>query len=237
MSQALRAACSTVGNQYRAHSLHAYFLLAGTHEEPIRYEVDRIRDGRSFSTRRVVAHQSSGAILTLSASFQVEESGADVQLAAMPSGLPGPEELAREPWNDYLDNYIHKEPAGSRGHTSSWIRMPDCPSSDPVLQACALAYASDEMALIPALNAHPLRPDAKGSASAGGPFMNMTLDHSIWFHRPGHTHDWMLHEFECQTLGNSRGLTIGRIFDKEGAHVATVNQEVLLREPRSEGQK
>jgi acyl-CoA thioesterase-2 len=233
VSQGLRAAYATVGSEYRVHSLHAYFLLPGTHEEPIRYEVDRIRDGRSFTTRRVVAHQASGAILNLSASFQVDEDDADVQLAVMPRGLPKPTGQPREEWNAYLENRVNPEPEGSKGHTSSWIRLPDCPSDDPVLQACALAYASDEMPMVAAMFAHPLRPNILGSPSGKMPFMSASLDHAIWFHRPGRADDWMLHDVECQALGSARGLTIARIFGHDGTHVATVSQEVLLRRPRA----
>ncbi len=232
VAQALRAAYATVASEYQVHSLHAYFLLAGTHEEPIRYEVDRIRDGRSFTTRRVVAQQSSGAILNLSASFQLAEEGEDVQLAAMPSGLPEPEAHPREKWNEYLDTHIIPEPEGSVGHTSAWIRIPECPANDPVLQACGIAYASDELPMVAAMFAHPLQPNVLGTTSGGSSFMRASLDHAMWFHRPGRADRWMLHDVECHTLGSARGLTMARLFGRDGTHVASLTQEALLRPPR-----
>lgn len=235
VAQALRAAYATVSSDVQVHSLHAYFLLPGTHEEPIRYEVDRIRDGRSFTTRRVVAHQSSGAILNLSASFQIREDDVEVQLASMPTDLPEPGSGVQEQWNAYLENFMNPEPEGSVGHTSAWIRVPDCPPDDPVLQACALAYASDEMPVMAAMFAHPKRPKVFGVTAGETSFIRASLDHAIWFHRPGLAHDWMLHDVESDVLGNARGLTRAQIFGRDGSHVATVSQEVLLRLPRDRG--
>ena len=230
VAQALRAACHTAPEAHRVHSLHAYFILAGTHEEPIRYEVDRIRDGRSFTTRRVVAHQSGGAILNLSASFQRDEDDADVQLARMPEGLPRPEALRRDPWNHYLENHIVLHPSDREGHVAGWIRVPDCPPDDPVLQACAFAYASDELPTMAVMSAHPTAPNEFGTP--GQDFFSASLDHALWIHRPLRADQWMLHEMECQVLSNARGLAIARFFDGEGRHVASLTQECLLRLPR-----
>ncbi|MEO7429320.1 MAG: acyl-CoA thioesterase domain-containing protein, partial [Acidimicrobiales bacterium] len=142
VAQGLRAAAATVEERYRVHSLHAYFLRRGDPDEPIRFEVDRARNGRSFVTRQVVARQSIGAILTMSLSFQVDEAGHDVQIVALPD-IPPPEELTGESWSPMFERRF----AGARneepGRGIAWMRLVDQVGDDPVLQACALAYLSD----------------------------------------------------------------------------------------------
>lgn len=230
VAQGLRAALFSVDPAFRVHSLHAYFIHGGSSDEPIRYEVDPIRDGRSFTTRRVVALQSSGPILNLSASFQRHEAEAEIQLCEMPAGLPDPESLRPEKWNAYLDNRVIPRPSEQPGHAAAWVRVPGCPPGDPILQACGLAYASDELPTVAAMFAHPENPMEKRTPR--GSFFTASLDHALWFHRPARADHWMLHDVHCHGLGGGRGLTIARFYDPEGKHVATLTQECLLRVSR-----
>ena len=143
VAQALRAAAATVDAAFRVHSLHAYFIRRGDHEEPIRFEVDRIRNGRSFTTRLVVARQAVGAILNMSASFQVDEPGPDAQTAEMPDVTP-PEELAGVSSFGMFERRLVPT-GGERGRALGWLRMTDGVGDDPALHACALAYMSDDL--------------------------------------------------------------------------------------------
>src|SRR3954452_8331361 len=142
IAQSLRAAAATVPADRPVHSLHAYFILGGRPDEPVRYEVDRVRNGRSFMTRRVVARQSTGAILTLEASFHVEEDGPDVVTVTPPEGIPGPDELPELGWGWMLERREVPTTPGS-GRALTWVRVDASVGQDPVLQACALAFASD----------------------------------------------------------------------------------------------
>jgi acyl-CoA thioesterase-2 len=228
VAQALRAAFETVPEDHRVHSLHSYFIRGGDCEEPIRYEVDRIRNGRSFITRRVVARQSVGPILNLSASFQIREEQADVQECTMPADLPGPEALESDDWSEILERRVIPT-QGARA--ASWLRVVGPLGEDPVAQACALAYASDDIPTEAASKSHPLHPTlTQDPESWGQTFIGASLDHSIWFHRPGRNDDWMLHDFQGQGVVGGRGLTIGQVFGRDGVHVATVAQEILIRE-------
>lgn len=230
VAQALRAAYATVGADHHVHSLHAYFIRGGDADEPIRYEVDRIRNGRSFLTRRVVARQSAGPILNLSASYQVREEGqVDVQSRAMPD-VPAPEDLPKADWGPILQRRS-LPPSREPARATTWLKVTPPVGDDPVLQACALAYASDDIPTEAASQSHPLRPDL--SAADGEYdrlFVGASLDHAIWFHRPGRHDDWILHDFEGRGLVGARGLGIGELFDREGRHLATVAQEILMRE-------
>jgi acyl-CoA thioesterase-2 len=226
IAQALWAAAATVPEARSVHSLHAYFILGGRLDEPVRYEVDRVRNGRSFMTRRVVARQSYGAILTLEASFHLDEPGPDVATAQAPSGVPGPDELPERGWGWMLERREVPTRAGA-GRALTWVRADDSVGDDPVRHACALAFATDTGTVTAVRALHP-----KG-ASAGwndDVFMGASLDHAVWFHRPVRTDRWLLIDVHTESLTGVRGLTIGRVFDDEGRHVATVAQEALLRE-------
>jgi acyl-CoA thioesterase II len=227
IAQALRAAAETVDDRRPVHSLHAYFIRPGTHREPVRFEVDRIRNGRSFFTRRVVARQSNGAILNLSASFQVPEGEADVETVPLPADLPDPESLVDEGWGAMLD----RRPMPSRwGWAGSWIRLRDEVGEDPVLQSCALAFISDAAPTGAARAAHP---DATGTrAQDHDIFMGASLDHLVWFHRPSRAEDWHWFDVDSHGLVGGRGLTVGNVISAGGTHVATIAQEVLLRRRR-----
>ncbi len=219
VAQSLRAAAATVDPAYRVHSLHAYFIRRGDHDQPIRFEVDRLRDGRSFVTRAVVARQSMGAILNMSASFQLDQPTAQVQTAAPPA-VPRPEELADDSWSAMFERGLA---ARSPGRAAGWFRIREMVSDDPVLSACALAYVSDDLATDAVV---ALRQDAE----PGPHWFGISLDHAIWFQHPVGIGGWQLHDFRCDALRPPRGLALGHVFGADGEHVATITQEVLLRQ-------
>ena len=229
VAQSLRAASLTVDERFRVHSLHAFFIRKGDQEEPIRFEVDRLRNGRSFVTRAVVARQSSGAILNLSASFQVDEEATDVQ-SAVPPPAAAPEECEATSWSELFDRRW-TETTG-RGRASAWMRITtpvSVPVSD-VTHACALAYLSDDL---PTDAVFRLHPEIEGSTEED--WFGTSLDHSMWFHRPAPADEWTLWDFHCNGLLSSRGLAVGEAFTADGTHVATVAQEVLMRRRRPVG--
>ncbi len=228
VAQGLRAGAATVEPQFRVHSLHAYFLRRGDADEPIRFEVDRARNGRSFVTRQVVARQSVGAILTMSLSFQIDEAGHDVQIATLPD-VPPPEDLQGQSWSPMFERTFAGARNVEEGRGIVWMRLLDEIGDDPVLQACALAYLSDDVPTDAVVALHPERPaPGMGDAFEYG-FMSASLDHAIWFHRPPVVDDWHLHDFESHAYLSSRGLAVGNVLTRDGVHMATVAQEVLLR--------
>lgn len=226
IAQALWAAAATVPTARSVHSLHAYFILGGRLDESVRYEVDRVRNGRSFMTRRVVARQSYGAILTLEASFQLDEPGPDLTTARAPEGVPGPDELPERGWGWLLDRREVPTSPGA-GRALSWVRADSSVGDDPMRQACALAFATDT-GTVTAVRA--LHPKGGNDGWNGDAFMGASLDHAVWFHRPVRADRWLLIDVNTESLTGVRGLTIGRVFDDKGRHVATVAQEALLRE-------
>jgi len=226
IAQALWAATHTVQSAHALHSLHAYFILGGDLSEPVRYEVDRIRNGRSFSTRRVVARQSGGAILTLGCSFQIAEQGTETQSAVFPADVPSHEQLKSE-WDagvERADAPSSKNPPQS----FAWVRYPERLPDDPRVHACALAYVSDLNPMNAVLTGHPHWTPADGEWDET--FVGASLDHAMWFHRAARTDDWLLLDVTAHGLVGSRGLATGPVFSLDGTHVATVAQEVLLRE-------
>jgi acyl-CoA thioesterase-2 len=225
VAQALWAATQTVRPEHGVHSLHAYFILGGDPAEPVRYEVDRVRNGRSFTTRQVVARQSAGAILTLGCSFQVAEPGAETQSASFPSGVPAPSTLQIE-----LDAGVERadvETPAAPPRSLVWARFPKPLAEDPRLQACGLAYLSDVNPMNAVTASHPDR--AKAGDDWGDWMMGASLDHAMWFHRPARADDWVLMDMTGHGMIGSRGLATGLVFDSGGAHVATIAQEGLLR--------
>jgi acyl-CoA thioesterase II len=230
VAQALRAAGLSVEDGYLPHSLHAYFIRPGDHTEPIRFEVDRIRNGRSFITRRVVARQSIGAILTMGASFQVPEDAVDVQPAHLDPVAP-PRDRVSDGWSHVFDR---RPVADRRGGESgagarAWMRMSEPVDDDPLSQACALAYLSDDLPTEAAVNQHPARSDLSEAADFERTFMSASLDHAVWFHRWIDAGEWHLHDLRSRGLTGSRGLATGEVFSADGTHAATISQEVLLR--------
>jgi acyl-CoA thioesterase-2 len=224
VAQGLMAASHSVPPSFAVHSLHAYFIRRGDADAPVRYEVDRIRDGRTFYTRRVVARQSAGAILNMSASFHAEESGALMQTQQRPD-VPPPEALKADSWSPLLDRRLVPSALDS-GRGSAWFRVAHDPGPEPVRHACALAFASDDMPMDAVLAVHPERPLTMQDLWA------TSLDHAIWFHRPLRAQDWHLYDFAMHSLGDGRSLTLGEVFTQDGAHVATVAQELLVRRRR-----
>jgi acyl-CoA thioesterase-2 len=226
VAQALRAATFTVDGGYRVHSLHAYFIRPGDHTEPIRFEVDRVRNGRSFCTRRVTARQSVGVILNLAASYQVDEPGPSVQTAAMPELAP-PAELRDDSWSEIFERRVAPR---RRGEVRAWARLAKPIGDDPALQACALAYISDDF---PTEAVVSLMPDWDRRVPPEQQFFSASLDHAIWFHRAVDVDDWHVHAATSHGLMSSRGVSVGHVFTADGAHLATVSQEVLLRRARA----
>ncbi len=235
VAQALRAATLSVEHELEPHSIRAYFIRKGDHTEPVRYEVDRIRNGRSFATRRVVARQAIGAILNAECSFQRPEPAALVQTISMPT-VPPPAELEQSSWTATFDRHFvpaDQVTGGSRdgtGRSVSWMKVNDDlgDPSDPLAQLmhrCWLTYLSDDLPTDAVIRAHP---DARESEHD---LFCASLDHTIWFHRQLRADRWHLHDFSCHHFVGGRGLAVGHVFGEDGTHVATVAQEVLVRVP------
>jgi acyl-CoA thioesterase-2 len=225
VAQALRAAAHTVSGPYVAHSLHAYFIRPGTSDEPIRYEVDRLRDGRSFVTRQIVARQSGGAILNLSTSFHVEEDQADVQVGGLPDVVLPDDDADNVGWDPFVERRPAQEPGP--GQARSWLRVRGPLGEDPILHQCALAYASDDVPTEAVIGLHPEWDDREETYQR---FMTASLDHAVWFHRPVHGDDWLLHDLASEGLRGGRGMAHGRVLTTQGAHVASITQECLIRD-------
>ena len=224
IAQALWAATQTVRPEHGVHSLHAYFILGGDLREPVRYEVDRIRNGRSFTTRRVVARQSGGAILSLACSFHVREPGPETQATSFPEGVKLPDRFTLDAGLERADVKAVGEAAGSL----AWARFPGPLGDDPRLGACVQAYLSDMNAIEAIVATHPAgRPSG---AEWGETFMSASLDHAMWFHRPAAPGEWMLLDLRGHGLVSHRGLATGSVFTADGTHVATIAQEGLLRD-------
>jgi acyl-CoA thioesterase II len=244
--QALIAAARTVAPERTVHSLHAYFLRPGDSARPILYQVDPIRDGSSFTTRRVVGIQRGEAIFTLSASFQVTEPGMHHQVptltAADPDDLPTmsaflerTDERAAAWYAELgrrfpLELRFPEEPpalATVRGEARPprqvvWVRSTEPLPDDPMLHACAATYVSDLMLLGTALLPHTLLFGRRGLQMA-------SLDHAVWFHGPFRADEWLCYEQESPWAGGARALCRGSLFDRGGTLVATVMQEGLIR--------
>lgn len=231
-AQGLWAAAQTVPKGYVPHSMHAYFIRGGDSDQPIRFEVDRIRDGRSFVTRRVVARQSSGAILNLSASFQLHEDAPDATSIAMPSPVERPEDLAASNWSPLLER---RPVPHDRNLARAWVRVPDV-GDDPLMHVLGHAFASDDVATDAVEIVHPRgRPKFDMGADYVHPYMGASLDHTVWFHRPAPADEWCLHDFRSSGVYGARGISFGEIWTADGRHVASIAQEVLLRENAPKG--
>ncbi len=223
VAQALRAAQLSVDPDFHVHSFHSYFIRGGTSSEPVRLEVDRIRNGRSFITRRVVARQSNGAILNMAASFQKFEDAVDVQ-AFSPPDVGSPTDGIDDGWGSMIDRYkFDLEP----GRQATWLRLLSEPLPDRQIKACALAFLSDAIMTGPARTVHP---DNLSREDQRERYMGASLDHALYFHRPTEPTEWMLADVSSMGLRGSRGLSFGKIFDDNGTHLASVVQEVLMRE-------
>lgn len=242
LGQALMAASATVDSR-PVHSLHAYFLLPGDFNAPIVYEVDRSRDGGSFTSRRVVAIQHGQPIFHMSASFQVEQPGFDHQFD-MPQ-VPPPEQLAdlhqivggaahlsedlRQMFSNPLpiefravdaQRLISDQPTEPRA--MFWFRAVDRLPDDAVLHRCVLAYASDFYLLRTSTLPHGVPFPSAGLRMA-------TIDHAMWFHRPLRVDDWLLYSIDSPSSSGARGLSRGSIYTRDGQLVASVAQEGMVR--------
>ncbi|MGY6501960.1 MAG: acyl-CoA thioesterase [Acidimicrobiales bacterium] len=241
-AQALMAAARTVEVDTRTvHSLHAYFLRPGDPFVPILYEVDRIRDGRSFTTRRVVAIQHGRAIFNLAASFHVHEDGLEHAFVApdvaSPDSLPD-FKTRMAPYAEQMGEWFHRprpidirhvediRPGdGQPGRTGAnvWVRADGTLPDDPLLHTCVLTYLSD-MTLLDTT----LLPHGKGGWG-GGDLMMASLDHAMWFHRPFRADQWLLYSQDTPSTSGARGLARGSIFTHDGHLAASVVQEGLIR--------
>jgi acyl-CoA thioesterase-2 len=241
--QALVAAGRTVPSDRHVHSLHAYFIRPGDPSVPLVYTVDRVRDGRSFTTRRVSAVQHGKVIFTLSASFQVIEDGLSHQ-APMPE-VPGPETLPtfRERMegifgpqdNDFfrrrpvdlrhvtpLTWEAARDPSLSGPESKVWLRVDGELPDDPLLHVCLMTYASDMTLLDTVLLNH-------ARAWGDKKTMGASLDHAMWFHRPFRADEWLLYAQDTPNASGARGLARGQVFTREGELVVSVVQEGLIR--------
>jgi len=223
IAQALRAAALTVNDGQIPHSMHAYYVRQGDEAAPVLYEVQRIRDGRSFSTRQVVASQSGGAILNCIASFHSPEESEEREATFLPSDAPQPDDLEDEETPLFFQTRAQRDNHGMA--TLAWMRANESFGDDPVMNACALAYLSDEHLLGAALTGHSLIGDFEK-------LMTASLDHVLWFHRPLRVDDWLCFTLDGQGMADARGLSIARVFDRAGTHVATAAQEALGRPRR-----
>ncbi|MET0148704.1 MAG: acyl-CoA thioesterase II [Acidimicrobiales bacterium] len=245
--QALVAAARTVDADRPVHSLHAYFLRPGDPTVPILFEVDRIRDGRSFTTRRVVAVQHGKAIFNLQASFHRHEDGLDHQVdladAMWDDTLP-PEPETLPDWRTRMEPFAERfgadlerpRPIDTRNvdwswgqrreprppHQRVWLRADGSLPDDPVLHHCVLTYASDMTLLDTTLLPH-------GSLAADERIMMASLDHAMWFHRPFRADEWLLYVQDTPSTSRGRGLARGEIYTHGGDLAVSVVQEGLVR--------
>lgn len=225
VAQALRAAALTVDQAYVPHSLRAYFIRRGINTQHVQYSVDKIRDGRSFCTRRVVAAQTEGAILNLEASFQVEETTIEKSMAPMPTGFPKPEDLEESGWWDFLHRRSVPVRDDEPQTAQAWMKVSESFGEDQVLDRCALAYLSDDLPNDCVITAIP---EIKKASDEGRRF-SASLDHAVWFHRQVRADEWNLYTMSCVNYVGGRGMTFGYVHSRDGQHLATVAQETLVR--------
>jgi acyl-CoA thioesterase-2 len=245
MAQSLVAAQRTIGDERAVHSLHAYFLRPGDLSIPITFTVDRIHDGRSFATRRTQASQDGVPILSMIASFQTLDDGLDHQVD-MPSDLPGPDDVPSDAellsavdhpvaraWADrpfdmrHVPSPVYFSIDGARvAHQAVWMRATSPLPDDLDLHRAALLYASDYTLLETIYRRHGVPMITRGLKAA-------SLDHAMWWHRPGRADEWMLYVQESPNATGGRGLALGRIYDRSGRLLASVAQEGMIRVPRA----
>jgi acyl-CoA thioesterase-2 len=244
MAQSLVAAMRTVEDDRSVHSMHGYFLRPGDDTEGITFSVDRIHDGRSFSTRRTQAYQKGVPIFSMIASFQDHDAGLD-HFEPMPEGIAQPEDLptpaevfadAPDPrakyWASqrpfdirYVNGPIYLDIPGPHvAKQAIWMRCLDVLPTDPNIHLAALAYASDYPILEPIYRRHGVPWATPGLKAA-------SLDHAMWFHRPVKADEWLLYIQESPSAQGGRGLSLGRIYTREGVLVASVAQEGTIRVP------
>ncbi|AJT41159.1 acyl-CoA thioesterase [Psychromicrobium lacuslunae] len=244
LAQSLIAGTRTVQASRAVHSLHGYFLRAGDADQPITFGVQRLRDGRSFSARRIHAYQNGEPILSMIASFQEPDFGIDHQ-DTIPEGIPDPESLpSAEKLLGHLDHplaratfqrpfdirhvgnnlYLKNADDDRRPYQAVWLKAIGAFPEDANLHRAALAFASDYTLLEPSLRPHGLTWTTPGMSVA-------SLDHAMWWHRPVRVDDWLLYVAASPSASGARGLNIGKFFNREGVLVASVAQEGMIRVP------
>jgi len=244
LAQALNAASRTVSDDRFVHSLHGYFILPGDIKEPIRYEIDPIRDGRSFTTRRVVAFQKGKAIFNMAASFQLEQEGLEHQIEML--NVPPPESLTSfsEIFKRFAKEFNYKpfglfdpnapievrpvedinpfNPGKRPPFRHLWFRSRNSLSDDKNIHRYILAYASDFNLLLTAILPHNVE-------LYKGKLKLASIDHAMWFHRDFRADDWLLYAIDSPSASNARGFCRGSIFSRDGRLIASVTQEGLIR--------
>jgi acyl-CoA thioesterase-2 len=245
LAQSIVAAMRTVPDERHVHSTHGYFLRPGDVNYPITFSVDRIHDGRSFSTRRTQAYQNGVPILSMIASFQDDDEGLEHHLD-LPADLPDPESLPRTSDtlghidHDFARHWSNDRPFDMRHipssiylsvdgeHTSKqmiWMKTFEPIPDDPDLHRAALAYVSDYSIMEPVMRRHGLAWATPGLKVA-------SLDHAMWWHRFGRVDEWMLYVQDSPSAQGGRGLSTGSIYSREGVLLATVAQEGMVRVPK-----
>ena len=247
LGQAIAAAGATLPEGRQIHSMHGYFLRPGTSDEKMTFEVARLHDGRSFSTRRAQAFQDGIELMSMIGSFQDEDTGLEHQETRDLTGVPSPEELPNlwekyghlagegqaswvlnRPFDfRYVESDIILHVAERTNRQRVWVRARDSMPDDPLLHAAALAFASDYVLLEPIARQHGIPWATPGMRGA-------SLDHAMWFHRPFRVDEWLLYELDSPTSQAGRGLVHGRFTDTAGNLVASVAQESMLRLPHSD---
>lgn len=229
-AQALMAAGLTVPEGRYPHSLHGYFLRQGLRSQPVLFKVERDRDGRSFSARRVVAVQDGAVIFDLTASFHVDEPGGEFS-TEMPEGLTPPEECRPDPFNTNFPRADARvvpptttDMHGRELSSTIWLRIREPLGSSRLAHCCGLAYMSD-------VGTGFLSVEVPGLAK-GGP----SLDHAMWFRAPLRADEWVLHRMWPLHAGGGRGLYAGSMYQHDGTLGVTVTQESLLRLPKTTGE-
>lgn len=247
MAQSLIAAMKTVDKDRSPHSLHGYFLRPGDATQRIEFSVDRIHDGRSFSTRRTQAYQNGLPILSMIASFQDKDPGLEHQ-EIMPEGIPDPESLptagelleevdhpVAQFWATqrpidlrHVESPIYLSVEGEKvAHQAVWMKSVSPLPDDPLIQQAALVYASDYTILEPIYRRHGVPWATPGLKAA-------SLDHAMWFHRPGSLNDWVLYVQDSPSAQGGRGLSFGKMYSRDGVLIASVAQEGMVRIPGME---
>lgn len=244
LAQAIASAYRTVGPDRTLHSLHAYFLRPGDWNLPVLYEVERIRDGRSFTTRRVVAIQHGRAIFNLASSWQRAEEGLEHAVPAPdvppPEGLPSDRDRYAEVAKKHpeverfafrfdaidsrqVEGILMTDTAIQPPYKHTWIRAAERLPDDPEVHLCMLAYMSDMDFMSTSLQPHGRGPTSEGTIQGA------SLDHALWFHRPFRADEWLLFAKESPATGGARGFVRGTFFDRQGRLVASAMQECLIR--------
>jgi acyl-CoA thioesterase II len=219
-AQALMAAALTVPRGRRPHSIHCYFLRGGRHDVPATHDVQRVRDGRSFSVRRVIARQDGEEIFTAACSFHVDEPGVEHQATELPEGVEAPEEIPEPPRIGHNTMFEVREfpAAGSSGAwvppSRIWVRTRGPMPDDDLLNTVAVCYLSDMGWAFGSL------------VDGGGP----SIDHAVWFHRAARADEWLLLDLTPVAARGARGVYLGTVHERSGAIVATLAQEALIRQ-------